>query len=178
VKLKVAVAAILAAALAAWAGPIKVWNAGEYITAADLNAALQHLHSSVGHGHGPVITNADISASASISMTKLQSPTLVPKLWVALDDTADCSAGTCTISESIGVTSVTRASVGQYVVNFSLPRPNSAYAAIATGGRTGSVDTNCITYSRSTTSVAVSCNKDGAGFQDGFFSLMIMDLDN
>lgn len=48
------------------ASPIKNWTTNEYVTYSDLNAALNHLHASAGHGHGPVITAADISSSAGI----------------------------------------------------------------------------------------------------------------
>ena len=49
-----------------FAGPIKNWTTGEYVTYTDLNATLNHLHSNLGHGHGPIITSADISPSANI----------------------------------------------------------------------------------------------------------------
>lgn len=57
---------VLVGAGVAFASPIKNWTSGEYVTYSDLNATLNHLHNSVGHNHGPVITAADISASAGI----------------------------------------------------------------------------------------------------------------
>lgn len=48
------------------ASPIKNWTSGEYVTYTDLNAVLNHLHANLGHGHGPIITAADISPSAAI----------------------------------------------------------------------------------------------------------------
>lgn len=48
------------------ASPIKNWTSNEYVTASDLNANFNHLHANLGHGHGPIITAADISSSAGI----------------------------------------------------------------------------------------------------------------
>jgi hypothetical protein len=63
-KLKLGFIAAVAALL--MAGPIKNWTSNEYITYTDLNNNFNHLHASVGHGHGPVITAADISSNAGI----------------------------------------------------------------------------------------------------------------
>lgn len=180
-KLKIVVAAVLVVALAALAGPIKVWSAGEYITAADLNATLTHLHSSVGHGHGPVVVNSDISASAAISHSKLATPSLLPKAWAALDDSVDCTAGSCTISEAVNISSVTRGgAAGQYTVTFTSPRPNAAYAVLISGASDAVGNTRCqVSGATAAASFDVICYvaSTGAG-QDGYFSFMILDLDN
>lgn len=48
------------------ANPIKNWTSSEYVTYTDLNNNFNHLHANLGHGHGPIITANDISASAGI----------------------------------------------------------------------------------------------------------------
>lgn len=64
-KLKYLFFAMVIAAMVG-ASPIKNWTSGEYVTYTDLNAVLNHLHANLGHGHGPIITAADISPSAAI----------------------------------------------------------------------------------------------------------------
>lgn len=64
-KLKYLFFAMIIAAVVG-ASPIKNWTSGEYVTYSDLNAVLNHLHANLGHGHGPIITAADISPSAAI----------------------------------------------------------------------------------------------------------------
>jgi hypothetical protein len=166
------------------AGPIKAWNGTETITYTDLNSNFTHLHNSVGHGHGPVIVNADISASAAITHSKLARPGLVPKLWAIV---ANCTSSPCTVQEqspangSGGVTSVTRASTGLYTVNFAA-RPNSVTAPILTS--TGaSAGKTCSVTSYGSSSVGVGCVEtvlDGGlnGLSDDGFSIMILDDDN
>jgi hypothetical protein len=63
---KLKITFIAAVAMLLMAGPIKNWTSNEYITYTDLNNNFNHLHASAGHGHGPIITAADISASAGI----------------------------------------------------------------------------------------------------------------
>lgn len=48
------------------ASPIKNWASNEYIRYSDLNNVVNHLHASVGHGHGAIITANDIASNAGI----------------------------------------------------------------------------------------------------------------
>lgn len=48
------------------ANPIKSWTSNEYVTFSDLNKNFDHLHSNLGHGHGPIITANDIASNAGI----------------------------------------------------------------------------------------------------------------
>lgn len=161
-------------AAAALGGPIKNWSAGEYITAADLNAALNHLHTNLGHGHGPVIINADISGSAAIAHSKMASPGLLPKAWATIG--AACGASPCTITDSQVVTSITRSSAGVYVVNFPT-RSDANYAAFITSN---TLATTCKVTARATTNATVSCLDDATAATptDSSFSFFILDSGN
>lgn len=177
-RLKQYLAALLAVALVATpalSGSIKVWSNGEYITATDLNAALAHLHANLGHGHGAIIVNSDVSASAGIAHTKMATPALLPKLWSTMGAAA-CGASPCTLTDWSVITSVTRSGAGVYVANFTA-RANASYAVFVTSN-TNAVD--CYVGTRTTTTAAVSCfdSATGAVPTDASFSLVLMDSDN
>lgn len=118
------------------ASTIKTWSGGETVRATDLNANFSHLHSNLGHGHGAVITNSDVSASAAIAHTKLATPTLVPKAWgrvVSCDLTA-AAGTTCGTMYDNGVAFVS-SSASLYVNVFLDALPSTAnFMAIATSG--------------------------------------------
>jgi hypothetical protein len=175
-KLAIAVALLFAAAVAA--GPIHSWSVGEYISSTDLNAALTHLHNSVGHGHGPVIVNADVSASAAIAHSKMATPALLPKAWASLN--ATCTAGTCTLVDSSVVTSVAYVSAGVYTVNFPT-RGSANYGALATAY--GNYDLACSVTAKAATTATVTCANMGmdAGISvptNGAFTFMLLDTEN
>lgn len=170
-----AIVAVLVFALPAYPGAIKVWSNGEYITASDLNAALAHLHANLGHGHGAVIVNTDVSASAAIAHSKMATPALLPKMWATMGASA-CSSSPCTLSDSSVITSITRSGTGVYSATFTA-RANASYAVFVTSN-TSAVD--CYVGTRTTTAAAVSCfdSATGATPTDASFSFLLLDSDN
>lgn len=167
--------AVLLFATPALSGSIKTWANGEYITASDLNAALAHLHTNLGHGHGAVVVNADISANAGIAHTKMATPALLPKMWATMGASA-CSSSPCTLSDSSVITSITRSGTGVYSATFTA-RADASYAVFVTSN-TSAVD--CYVGTRSTTAAAVSCfdSATGATPTDASFSFLLLDSDN
>lgn len=159
-KYLIAGAALIA--IAAVAGPIKVWSNGEILSSSDLNAALAHLHASVGHGHGPVITNADISASAGIAQSKIAFSIPLPKalFQVGTSAGAPCTSGTCTLvgtnTSQLGTLTVTRASAGNYNIAWTTALTDANYYPIFIAGAASS-SPGCYQAGRTTTSIAVVC---------------------
>lgn len=152
------------------AGGIKTWSSNEIVTNTDLNANFQHLHSNLGHNHGAVIVNADISPTAAVSHSKLATPSLLPKLWAQVSP--GCTASPCTLASSQGVTSITRTGAGSYVVNFPA-RTNAAYAVFLSSGLG---DISCRYGANTTTTVAVICfTTSTLAATDAEFSVMVMD---
>lgn len=73
------------------------WSSGQYLTYTDLNNALAHIHNTLSAG----IVDANLSSSAAIAHSKLQTPALVSK--AVLSTTTACvgagAAGTdCTVA--------------------------------------------------------------------------------
>lgn len=167
-------AALFLASLAI-GGPIKSWSGNEFITAADLNANFTHLHNSVGHGHGGVIVNADVSGSAAIAHSKMATPALLPKLWGTTGATA-CAASPCTLTDSSTITSVTRSGAGVYAANFTA-RNNANYGVLVTSHIS---TVACYVNARTTTTFAVLCfdSATGATPTDSSFTVMLLDSDN
>lgn len=175
-KRKIYILGALLLATVGVAGPIKVWAASEYITAADINANFAHLHASVGHNHGAVITNADISASAGIAHTKLATPGLLPKGWILA---TNCAGAGCTTTDSSGgiFNGVSRTSAGVYTVNLSPARANATFAVIVSSA-SSTVDRICHGKAASTTTVSVWCEDAAAAAAESDFSLLLLDTDN
>lgn len=171
---KLAVFLVMVVAGLALSGPIHSWSNGEYITHTDLNAALTHLHNSVGHGHGPILVNSDVSASAAIAHSKLKTPALVPKAWTSL--TATCTAGTCTAVDSSVVTSVAFVSTGVYTVNFPT-RGDANYGALVTAY--GNLLINCGVTAKAATTATVTCVTGTTGaVVNGAFTFLLLDSSN
>jgi hypothetical protein len=175
-KNKFSILVLTFVAAMAVAGPIKNWAAGEYITAADLNTTLNHLHSNLGHGHGSVITNADINGSAAISHSKMATPGLLPKIWAIVT----CSPSACAtpdISPALVISSVTYSAAGLYVVNFSA-RANTSYAVFV-NSTSATADVTCHGYASTTTQAIVKCVTASTGAAvDSNFTFLVMDGDN
>lgn len=163
---KLKILAVLLIPAIALASSIKVWTSAETIRASDLNANFSHLHNNLGHGHGAVITNADIAADAGISHSKFASPALVAKGWASMNtlcDGAVASGTACpaTVTLSGRVTAIqTSGTAGQYLVQFSPSfSSTSAYAAFVTAG--SSILCH-ITVKTSASQLTVQC-RDWAG---------------
>lgn len=177
-KYKWGIVGALAVAAFAIAGPIKVWGPGETLTSTDLNANFQHIHNLMVGGHGPRLVNADVSANAGISHSKLATPALLPKMWTIV---ANCTVTPCTMSEGSGVSSVSRTTTGTYVVNYT-SRVNATAAPILTSTGASAFKT-CSVTAYGQTSVGVGCiehRQDGGVpiLSDDGFTFLLMDVDN
>lgn len=186
-KQRIAVAAILLIAVVALAGPIKVWSAGEVITANDLNANFQHIHNVMVGGHGARLMNVDVNASAGISHSKLATPALLPK--VVAGTYSPCDGGTCYWNVSSGLGSTfTRGAIGQYTVTFASARSNANYIPIVTAvgeGTNSPYNMHCGPVPTfSTTAFGIQCGlnvTDGGGLvgpADLPFSVVVFDDNN
>ncbi len=162
-------------------GPIHTWVAGEYIDASRLNAALQHLHANLGHGHGPVLVNGDINGSAAIAHSKLATPGLLPKAWVALSAAcATSGAGAaCTAVDSSGSAVVTSTGTtdGEYTVTF--PTRGDANYGVLVSTLGTSLDRLCHAHALTATTATVKCSTlDGTTAVDAAFTFMLLDSSN
>lgn len=154
------------------AGGIKTWSSNEVVFNSDLNANMQHLHANLGHNHGAVLVNGDISSSASIAHTKLAVPALVPKLWAQV---ASCAANPCTILDGSGVTSVTRGGAGSYTATFPA-RANAMFGVLLS---TDTASVMCRSGAPSTTAVGIECfTTSTLAATNAGFTLMVLDSDN
>lgn len=143
-KNRLIIAAGCCIALAALAGPIKTWQAGEVITANDINANFQHIHNLMVGGHGARLVNADVNANAGIAHSKLATPALLPRI-AAIGGTpsAACTSGTCALTNLNGIASIVHTgTTGTYTVTFSAARANATYAVSVTP------QTNLVAYCR------------------------------
>jgi hypothetical protein len=173
---KFAIVAVLLFAYVAGAGAIHSWSTGEYITSTDLNAALGHLHANLGHGHGPILINSDISTGAAIAHSKLATPALVPKSWYTVGAAA-CSAATCTAVDSSVITSVSRSGAGLYVANFPT-RGDANYGVLLTSHTAAS--NLCWITARTATTASFSCALSSVPGTpvDASFTVLILDSSN
>lgn len=175
-KYKIGLLASALVALLASASSLKTWTVGETVTYSDLNANFSHIHSLMVGGHGPILTNADVSSSAAISHDKLATPKLLPKLWGQITCSGSCSATEQSpASGSGGITSVTYTSAGVYVVNFAA-RSDANFAVLVNSTTSGSADAVCHGWPLSTSTVAIRCitASTGAALESNF-SILIMD---
>lgn len=186
-KKRIIIAVVCSIALVALAGPIKTWQAGEVITASDLNANFQHIHNRMVGGHGARLVNADVSASAAIAHSKMATPALLPKAMGGV--VTACSVGPCSWGFNSGHTSTfARASAGNYTMTLSAARANATYGVQATcGGSASTGAVPCVCGVRngtiSTTTYQIDCSvfvTDGGVQQneDVAFTVVVFDNDN
>jgi hypothetical protein len=134
VKNRLIIAAGCCIALAALAGPIKTWQAGEVITANDINANFQHIHNLMVGGHGARLVNADVNANANIAHSKLATPVLLPKMVALMANTCS-SIGPCSMTFNQGFSNVEAVTTtGLYRYTFSAVRPNNSYSVFIQPG--------------------------------------------
>jgi hypothetical protein len=105
----------------AGAGAIKNWNAGEPITATQLNAALNHIHTAMVGGHGARLVNADVAGNANIASSKLADGTMIPYAKAAVGSgwQAPCISGSCELHGARNVSSAVHLDAGTYLVTLS-----------------------------------------------------------
>lgn len=163
---KIGLAVLLALCIAGVvnAGAIKTWT-NEVLLYSDLNSTFAHIHNALRGGSHTLIVNADISSSAAIAHSKLATPALVPKIWAAV--LSDCTASPCTIGTDIGVSTITRSAVGEYVVNFDLTRTNNVYGVTVTPFDSSGIRM-CRLTSTTTATANISCFDAAAAVDTGF----------
>lgn len=155
-KWKHVLVAVLAAAVVSDAGPIKVWSSGEILTAGDINANFSHIHNLMAGGHGARLVNADVSATAGIALSKLATPTLIPKAAAGIS--TDCNViGACTTDYNVGFSAIAALSTtGSYRYTFSSVRPNTGYG-IHIGTDANSVFVLCRVTTKTTSLFEFQC---------------------
>ena len=117
------------------AGAIKTWGSGDTLLSSDLNGNFQHIHNVMVGGHGARLVNADVSNSAAIRYSKMQTPVVVPRIFGVINCTTSCTllhATTTylsgyTISPTIGGTAGTT-----ITVNFTSPLADATYWPVVT----------------------------------------------
>lgn len=160
-KWKFAVLAAMFAGYAAVAGPIKVWSSGEILTAGDINANFSHIHNLMVGGHGARLVNADVSTTAGIALSKLATPTLIPKAAAGIS--TDCNAiGACTTDYNVGFSAIAALSTtGSYKYTFSTVRPNTGYG-IHIGTDANTVFVLCRVTTKTTSNFEFQCATSGS----------------
>lgn len=113
---------------------IHVWVDGDVLSTADINSNFSHIHGLMVGGHGARLINADVSASAGISHSKLATPGVLPKsIFVIGSSITPCAAGTCTLTASAGIIpTVTWNSTGNYTVTLPVARTDIHWFVTAT----------------------------------------------
>lgn len=170
---RMAVFALLLTAAVAVAGGIKTWSNGDTLSASDLNANFQHIHSLMVGGHGARLVDADVSASANIGYTKLQNGRGIARAWGRTSGTCTV-AGSCIIDSKLNLTSIVRtASTGVYTVTLSYTATNTSYMAIANSETSARL---CHAVPISTTTITINCeNPATAAAADATFSFVVFD---
>lgn len=168
------IAALVFAGIAG-ASSIKVWVAGETLSVADLNSNFAHIHNLMVGGHGGRLVNADVSASAAISHSKLASPALLPKAFASQE--VVCDGGTCTPAVVSRITTITRTGTGVYTVNISPSLTNTDYAVFVTPSLCAAASNVCFCRSntRNINGVEIVCYDKAGAVTDAAFSISIMD---
>jgi hypothetical protein len=139
------VLSMLAMAAISYASSIKTWSTNERLRSSDLNTVLAHLHDSmVGNGHS-LLLNADVSGSAAIAHSKLATPALVAKAWGGTSTV--CTTGTCSLSQSSKVTSVTWNATGIYHVTLAYTPGSTSFVVVTScPNATAGTHCNCNSY--------------------------------
>jgi hypothetical protein len=163
----------------AYATMPKTWSNGDKVAASDLNSNFAHTETYLkGAGH-TLIVNADISGSAVIAHSKLATPALLPKamatIGVGAGASTACAAGTCTLAQNSGLSSVTWGSTGNYTVTLSQARANAVYAGVVMPHTSA----NCYTDTYTTSSFAVHCQDLATpSAANAAFTVLVYDVDN
>ena len=161
--------ALLAAMAAVYAnaGSLYSWSSGEVLTASQLNSNFQHIHNNMVGGHGPRLTDSDVSTSAEISQSKIANHEVLPVAWVSFAscaDNADGGSTDCTISDSFNVTSVVNSGSSNYTVTFPT-LSDTAYGVVFTpygvDGISGGA--GCFPSNRAATNFILDCPETVAG---------------
>ena len=146
------------------AGTIKTWSNGEVLTASQLNANFQHIHNLMVGGHGARLVDADVSASAAISTSKLAAYRLMPRTWVGVtyaNGACGTAAGACTETSPAGTT-VVGVSAGLYTVTLGYTAQDTSYWPVITPISNGGAVSHVCTVgdTPTTTTFLVYCEND------------------
>lgn len=166
------------------AGTITQFNSDDTLSPTALNSNFNHIHGTMVGGHGARLTDSDVSPTAAISHSKLASPKLLPRAWVAI--AANCAFPCLEVlnSASTGVSSISHTAVGRWTVTWSVARATTAYGVfIQPSYITDTPPPSLVLcgYSRvgaefATTAINVACETRGGGaLIDVPFTVLMMD---
>lgn len=162
------------------AGTIHTFSNGEVLTAANLNGNFQHIHNTMVGGHGARLIDADVSASAAISPSKVAG--LVnnsPRSWALLRDANKaCGSGSssCTITKpSTSTFTINGGGAGIYTVSLGYTATDSSYAVLVTAYSGVSMGA-CMLVSQGTTNFQIDCSDLATPtLRDSGFSVFVYD---
>lgn len=174
-NIRVGIIAALLVSTIGFAGAIKSWSTGNTLSVSDINGNFQHIHNAMVGGHGARLVDADVSSSANIGFTKVQNGRGIARAWAEVASTCTCP-GTCTIAESMNVSSISCAATGVYTATLSYTATDAVFAVIAnTAGTSGN---KCEGVSTSTTTATINClDLDTPAATDSTFTFVIFDGD-
>ena len=177
---RVALFSLMLVGAVALAGSIKVWSAGDTLSSSDLNANFSHIHNNMVGGHGARLVNADVSTTANIAYTKIQNGRGIARASASMPAAA-CAAGTCTVAESLNITSIAWSSTGVYLVTLSYTATDNDFIVLASAGSKAATTANvtlCRGVATSTTTATISCFDPRTNTAaDSQFSFAIFDSD-
>lgn len=150
------------------------WAIGEIVTAADLNNTFDHVHNTFSAN----IADAHISPTAAISHSKMKFPAVLPKGFYMTTD--PCSSSPCTLLINSGatVTTITRASAGNYTATLAGTRSNATYSGLITPQNGGTTKVFCSFVALSVTQFQIVCFNDTGTATDTGLTIALMDDDN
>lgn len=161
-------------------GAIKTWSTGENLTSTDLNTNFSHIHHNMVGGHGARLIDADVSSIAAIASSKLAAYRMIPVAWATVE--ANCTAGTCTLASSQGITSIVRNGAGDYTVTMSSTRTDGNYGMFVTmnyNGASAATTIVCVQNNGlavTTTTFRITCHRvDTGAATDAAFSTLVFD---
>lgn len=166
--------ALLLVGAYAGASSIYSWSSGEVLTHSQLNANFAHIHNNMVGGHGARLVDADVSASAAISRSKIYAGSGMALAWAKVGaGTTACSSGTCTVDDNYGVSGATHTgTAGNYSVVLSPVMSDSTYGIILTSQTD---DRFCTGAASAASTVVVQCRDSGGAAQNAVFTIVVYD---
>jgi len=154
---------------------MKQWSNGNTLTAADLNANFEHLHTNMVGNHGARLINADVHAAADIAHTKLAGTSVLPQVVASTGSCTAADAG-CTVFVNYGGTVAVghQYTKGDYNVHFATPRTNATYITLVSSITPGAV---CQSHTHAAGSFQVACYDLAGADYDADFSVQVFDND-
>lgn len=159
---------------------IRTFTVGDVIQPSDLNANFTHIHNTMVGGHGGRLVDADVNSAAAIAHSKMATPGVLPKsTFIIGSGITPCSAGTCTVTGTAGITpsSVVYNSAGNYTVTIPA-RANAVYSVQLTSQYCASACTCSLQTGVSTTAFTVQCYNMSAAATNAVVGVTIMDDTN